>query len=284
MYDECLLFSARGAPCSYDVAMFGSKKRREKRAARERAAQLAQKPEEKPPQPLGNGAPAADSSTAVAPRTYDAKAAREMRRGLQKALKRPVILPDERRRDRAIRTLIEHRQVVIGLGALGVGIASVVTAGAASVGLAIGAACLPAANVPAFFGTGALDPNLTVTLESAAVALLLDMKDAGKQAHTIGAAIAKLSTGPNGRVTLSGEDIAAVTSAAQSVPGVRIEPVRAGVRMGFTVISAGLLLLALTLIPQDVHGLIIRAASAILVVGVLIACNAVANGNWLKGG
>ena len=264
--------------------MFGSKKRRKKREALERAAQLEQKPEEKPPQPLGNGAPAADSSTAVAPRsTYDAKAAREMRRGLQKALKRPVILPDERQRDRAIRKLIEHRQVVIGLGALGVGIASAVTAGAASVGLAIGAACLPAANVPAFFGTGALDPNLTVTLEWAAVVLLLDMKDAGKQAHAVGAAIAKLSTGPNGRVRLSGEDIAAVTSAAQPVPDVRIEPVRAGVLMGFTVISAGLLLLALTLIPQDVHGLIIRAASAILVVGVLIVGTALANGNWLKG-
>ena len=53
--------------------------------------------------------------------------------------------------------------------------------------------------------------------------------------------------------------------------------------MGFTVIGAGLLLLALTLIPQDVHGLMIRAASAILVVGVLIVGTAVANGNWLKG-
>jgi hypothetical protein len=264
--------------------MFGKKKKRREKEALERAAQLGKTPVQEPPQPVGNGGPASDNGAAVAPRpNYDAKAAREMRRELQKALKRPVILPDERRRDQAIRTVLEHRQVVIGLGVLGVGIASAVTAGAASVGLAIGAACLPAANFPAFFGTGALDLNLAVTLESAAVALLLDMKDAGKQAHAVGAAIAKSSTGPNGRVTLSGEDIAAVASAAQPVPGVRIEPVRVGVRMGFTVISAGLLLLALTLIPQDVHGLIIRAASAILVVGVLIACNAVANGSWLKG-
>lgn len=264
--------------------MFGRKKKRLEREARERAAQLAKTSEQEPPQPVADGGPAADHGAAVEPLpTYEAKAAREMRHELQKALKRPVTLPDERRRDRAIRTVIEHRQVIIGLGVLGVGIASVVTAGVASVGLAIGAACLPAANVPAFFGTGALDPTLTVTLEPTAVALLLDMQDAGKQAHAVGAAIAKLGTGANGRVTLSGKDIAAATAVAQPVPSVPTEPVRTGVRMGFTVISAGLLLLALTLIPQDIHELIVRAASAILVVGVLMVGTAVVNGNWLKG-
>jgi hypothetical protein len=49
------------------------------------------------------------------------------------------------------------------------------------------------------------------------------------------------------------------------------------------VIGSGLLLLALTLIPHDVHGLMVRAAIAILVVGVVIVGGAVANGRWLKG-
>jgi len=264
--------------------MFGSRKREERKALK-RAARSAQMAEGEPPQPSGNGGPTVGKDTALAPRsTYDAKVAGEMRRGLQKALKRPVILADERSSARVIRTAKEHRRIFIGLGVLGVGIASAVTAGAASAILVITAACLPAADFPTFFGTGALDPNLAVTLETAAVVQLLEMNDAGKRADAVRAAIdAKRGTGPDGRVTLSGEDIAAVTSAAQPVPGVRIEPVRSGVRMGFTVIGAGLLLLALTLIPQDVHGLVTRAASAILVVGVLIVGDAVVNGSWLKG-
>jgi hypothetical protein len=210
---------------------------------------------------------------------YNAKDARQMRSALQKALQRPVILPDERLFDQAKRALIEHRHVIIGLGVLGTGIASVATAGVAAAALAITAASLPALDFPAFFDTKALDPDLAVTLEPDAVAHLLEV-DVDERAEQVLAAInKKRGTGPDGRVTLSRADI---TWARQPVPGRRIELARAGVWMGGTVIAAGLLLLALTIIPEDIHGLMTRAASVILIVGALIVAAAVANGSWLK--
>lgn len=278
-HNECPHVSVRGARCSYDVAMpfampFVGKKARERRRQK-REAKRSLSSAEKSAQPA--------KSDGDAP--YDRKAAHKMRQGLQKALKRPVILPDERRRDLAIRTVKKNRRIILGLGALGVGIASVVTAGAAGVGLAIGAACIPALDPSTFFGTGGLDPNESVTLERGAVARLLEMKDAAKQLAAVQKAInAKPSTGPDRRVTLSDENIkAAVAPATQPEPSGRIEPVRAGAQLGFNVIGAGLLLLALILIPQDIHGLMTRAASAILVVGALIVGAAVVNGRWLKG-
>jgi hypothetical protein len=102
---------------------------------------------------------------------YNAKDARKMRSALQKALQRPVILPDERLFDQAKRKAMEHRHVIIGLAVLGTGIA---------------------------------------------------------------------------------------------------------------VIAGGIVLLALTLIPEDIHGLMTKAATVILIVGALIVAAAVANGSWLK--
>jgi hypothetical protein len=219
-------------------------------------------------------APAADDSA-----RYNAKDARKMRSALQKALQRPVILPDERRLDQAKRAVIEHRHVIIGLGVLGAGIASVATAGVAAAALAITAASLPALDFPAFFDTKALDPDLAVTLEPDAVAHLLEV-DVGERAEQVLAAIdRKRGSGPDGRVTLSRADI---TWARQPVPRHRVELVRAGVWMGGTVIAAGLLLLALTLIPEDIHGLMTKAASVILIVGALIVAAAIGNGSWLK--
>ena len=270
--------------------MFGRKRRKKKEAEQARPEHAAENQpqhaaEKRPLQPVRNGESAADASTAVAPRPgYDPKAAREMRSALQKALKRPVILPNERRFDQAKRTVMKHRRAVLGLAAVGTGIASVATAGAAAAILAICAASLPVLDFPTFFDTGVLDPNLSVTLESDAVALLLEMDNAGERAKTVQAAIdKKRSFGPDGRLRLSGEDIKAVNSPPQLAPGIHIPPVRVGVRMGFAVIGAGLLLLALTIIPQDIHMLMTRVASAILVVGALIVGAAAANGNWLKG-
>lgn len=210
---------------------------------------------------------------------YNAKDARKMRSALQKALQRPVILPDERWFDQAKRTAIEHRHVVIGLAVLGTGIASVATAGVAAAALAITAASLPALDFPAFFDTKALDQDLTVTLEPDAVAHLLGV-DVGDRAEQVLAAInRKRGNGPDGRVTLSRSDI---TWARETVLGRHVELVRAGVWMGGTVIAAGILLLALTLIPEDIHGLMTKAATVILIVGALIVAAAIANGSWLK--
>jgi hypothetical protein len=211
------------------------------------------------------------------------EAARELCRELQKVLKRPVILLEERPFDQAKRTVVDHRKVVIGLGVLGVGIASVATAGVASAILAISAASLPVVDFPTFFDLKVPDPNRAIILKPDAVAELLHTP-VEQRAEVVLAAVntinKKRGPGPDVRVTLSRADI---TSVKQTVPGSRIDLVRAGVQMGFTVIAAGLLLLALTLIPHDIHGLTTRAGSVMLIVGALIVGYAMASGSWLKG-
>jgi hypothetical protein len=253
-----------------------------KLAAQEPAAQGGQAPDGQSLQRTENDGPTVGGVTGVTPSsTYDVKDARDMRRGLQKALKRPVILPDERWFVRAKRQVVEHRGAIIGLGMAGVGVASVVTGGAVALGLGIGAACLPALNLPAFFDPLVFDPNLAVTLKADAVVSLLNI-DAGSRAEVLEAAIGKISnTGRDKRVTLSGDDIAAAVK--KPVPDVHTDPVRAGVGVGLTVMCAGVLLLALTLIPEGIHGLMTRAASVILIVGVLIVAAVVANSRWLAG-
>jgi hypothetical protein len=103
-------------------------------------------------------------------------------------------------------------------------------------------------------------------------------------------------------VTLTGDDIAAAISAARQLTlntvtaplgtaplgtaplgTAPLGTARIGVRLGIAVAGSGLLLLALTIIPQDLHTLMTRVASVILVVGVLIVGFALANSSWLKG-
>jgi hypothetical protein len=98
-------------------------------------------------------------------------------------------------------------------------------------------------------------------------------------------------------VTLTGDDIAAAISAARQLTlntvtaplgtaplgTAPLGTARIGVRLGIAVAGSGLLLLALTIIPQDIHTLMTRVASVILVVGVLIVGFALANSSWLKG-
>jgi hypothetical protein len=232
---------------------------------------------------LGASALATDHSATQVSRLYTSREARKLCRELEKALKRPVILLDERWFVQAKRTVVDHRKVVIGLGVLGVGIASVATAGVAAAILAITAASLPAVDFPTFFDIKVPDPNRGIILEPDAVAELLDTP-AEQRAEVVLAAVntinKKRGPGPDVRVTLSRADI---TSARQTVPGSRIELVRAGVRMGFTVVVAGLLLLTLSLIPHDIHRLMTRAAIVIVIVGVLLVGAAMADGSWSKG-
>jgi hypothetical protein len=219
-------------------------------------------------------------TTHVSPPYKPSKAARKMRHELQKALNRPVILPNERRFDQAKRTVVHRRKVIIGLGILGASIASVITGGVATPILAITAASLPIVDYPTFFDINVPDPNLAITLEQDAVAALLDITDVEQRVKAVQAAInKKRGTGADGRWTLSRADI---TPERLPVPGSRIDLVRAGVKMGLTVIAAGLLLLALTLIPHDIHGLTTRAASVMLIVGALIVGYAMADGGWPK--
>ena len=292
-----------------------------------------------------------------------------MRRRLQKALNRPVILPSDGKIDAALRAVRQNQAAGIVVAVLGTSIAAAVTGGLVLGPLAIAAACIPAVGIPAQLGFWKpLDKELTLTLEVDAVVLLLEV-DAARQLSAVQTAMAtKRGSNPDCGMTLTGTDIKAVFAPVQPepvqpepvqpepvqpepvqpepvqpepvqpepvqpepvqpepvqpepvqpepvqpepvqpepvqpepvepavpvpvasapvvpvvpvVPGGRVAPAGAGVRVGLTVVGSGLLLLSLTLIPEDIHTLLTRAASAILVVGALVVGAAVMNGDWL---
>jgi hypothetical protein len=289
-------------------------KERGEREADARAAAAAAPPIEPPATaseefsaPTANGGPVA---TASAPElAAEAETEIEMCQKLQEALGRPVILVKERRRDRAWHTAIKHQRVAYGLGMLGLVIATPLTHGTAPLILTAFSSSIPLLDFGTFFDKKKVSYNQGVILDQAAIDALLEIS-ARKRAGIAQAAInAKGSV--DGRVTLTGADIeeagrravaaeAAAEAAAAAIPPVEspapasVElsaptgnggpgPVQIGVRMGLAVIGSGLLLLALTIIPEDIHTLMTRVASLILVVGVLIIGGALANGSWLKG-
>jgi hypothetical protein len=229
-----------------------------------------------------------------------------MRRRLQKALNRPVILPSDGKIDAALRAVRQNQAAGIAVAVLGTSIAAVVTGGLVLGPLGIAAACIPAVGIPAQLGFWKpLDKELTLTLEVDAVVLLLEV-DAARQLSAVQTAMAtKRGSNPDYGMTLTGTDIKEVFApvvpepvapepvapavpvpvasapVVPVVPGGRVAPAGAGVRVGLTVVGSGLLLLSLTLIPEDIHTLLTRAASAILVVGALLVGAAVMNGDWL---
>ena len=278
------------------------KNHKAKKAQQKREAELAAKAKDElaakakavPSVAAGNGVKVTTTgndqpANAPAPAAgHDAKTERQMCQELQKALGRPVILVKEPWRGWVLHKAIEQRRAIGTMVVVGLGIASVATAGTVAAGLAIGVAVVPALDFPTFFDNKMLAYNSAVILEQAAItALLVDIKDdPGRRARMVQAAISTKDN-PDGRVTLTGDDIASAISAARQLTldtgTVPLGAVRVGVRLGIAVAGSGLLLLALTIIPEDIHTLMTRVASVILVVGVLIVGFALANSSWLKG-
>jgi hypothetical protein len=235
---------------------------------------------------------------------------------LQKALGRPVILVKERPRDRAWHTAIKHQRAASVLGLLGLGIATGLTHGTAPVILTAFSSSIPLLDFNTFFDKKKDAYNKAVILDQAAIDALLHISDPERAGIAQAAIDAKGSV--DGRVTLTGADIEAAkaaiaarqaeldtaakaaiaarqaeldTAAKAAIAARQAEldtaagpgPVQIGVRMGLAVVGSGLLLLALTIIPEDIHTPMTRVASLILVVGGLIIGGALANGSWLKG-
>jgi hypothetical protein len=220
---------------------------------------------------------------------------------LQKALGRPVKLVKERPRDRAWHTAIKHQRAASVLGLLGLGIATGLTHGTAPVILTAFSSSIPLLDFNTFFDKKKDAYNKAVILDQAAIDALLHISDPERAGIAQAAIDAKGSV--DGRVTLTGADIEAAkaaiaarqaeldTAAKAAIAARQAEldtaagpgPVQIGVRMGLAVVGSGLLLLALTIIPEDIHTPMTRVASLILVVGGLIIGGALANGSWLKG-
>jgi hypothetical protein len=203
----------------------------------------------------------------------------KLRNNLQKALKRPVILIADRKLDQAKRKMVEYSGPALAVGLVGVGITSVVVTGGLAVPFHVVAASFPLANFPALLAPKILDSR-RVILERDMIDKLIMMAP-GEQIREVQAAIGKSTNiGPDGSVTLRAADIPEASAERTTL---HFPSTSAGLLLGFTVITGGLLLLALTLISQDIHGLMIKAASAILVVGALIVGAAMANGKWPNG-
>lgn len=213
-----------------------------------------------------------------------------MRGQLQKALKRPVVLSRERRAQRVIRWGAKNRRTIFGLGLVGVTIASAATAGLTAAILGVAASTLPTVSLPAFIDPEILDSNPIILLDSA-IKALLDIDDLDERLKRVVTAIkAKRDIDPKDTVELTAEDInpptptAATESTALAALAAlaRVRALPFGVQLGLSVIGGGILLLALTLIPEDIHTLMTRVASAILVAGAVIVGVTVANGNWRR--
>jgi hypothetical protein len=261
------------------------------------------------PAPPAGEAPPVKSSAAVEPSPATGNAGPvaaepetgiEMCQKLQEELCRPLILVKESRRDRTWHTAIKHQRAAYGVGMLGLVIATALTHGTAVVILTACSSSIPVLDFETFFDKKKYAYNKAVILDQAAIDELLNIS-APDRADIAQAAIdAKGSV--DGRATLTGADIeaakAAITARRATLdanekaaiaamqatldtdagPG----PVQTGVRMGLAVVGSGFLLLALTIIPEDIHTLATSVASLILVVGVLIIGGALANGSWLK--
>jgi hypothetical protein len=207
------------------------------------------------------------------------KSEKKLRNDLQKALKRPVILIADGKFDPFKRKVVEYSGPILAVGLVGVGITSVVVTGGLAAPFHVVAASFPLANFPTLLAPKMLDPR-HVILEDGAIDELLKMAPE-KQIQKVQAAIGRSTRiGSDGSVTLSAKDI---TQASAERAVLRLPSTSTGVLLGFTVITGGLLLLALTLISQDIHGLMIKAASAILVVGALIVGAAMVSGKWPNG-
>jgi hypothetical protein len=271
-----------------------AKREQEKREADARAASAAAaRPVESPaaisvelPAPTGNGGPVA---AAPAPGlAAEAETEIAMCQKLQEALGRPVFLVKEPLKDRAWHTAIKHQRPAYGLGMLGLVIATALTHGTAPLVLTACSGSIPLLDFNTFFDKKKVAYDKGVILDQAAIDALLKIISASERAGIAQAAIdVKGSVG--GRVTLTGADIGEAVAAANAAKQAALDtdagpgPVQIGVRMGLAVFGSGLLLLALTIIPEDIHTLMTRVASLILVVGVLIIGGALANGGWLKG-
>jgi hypothetical protein len=277
-----------------------AKREREEREAAERGTAAEKAVSVERSAATGNGGPVVGDAPGR-DLAAEAETETEMRRKLQDALGRPIILIKEPLKDRAWHTAIKHERGAYGLGLLGLVVATALTHGTAAVVLTACSSSIPLLDFETFFDNKKVAYNKGVILDQGAIDALRKISESERAG--IAQAAIDMKGSVDGRVLLTGADIEeevrkieeearkieearkAAIAARQSAlstdagPG----PVQIGVRMGLAVAGSGLLLLALSIIPEDIQTLMTRVASLVLVVGVLIISGALANGSWLKG-
>jgi hypothetical protein len=193
----------------------------------------------------------------------------DLRRYLSKKLTRDVSTPGEGS-GRKIGRVATNPYLVLGAATVGVGIATVLTAG--TVHLVIGAV---GAGQLASNGSKAIDwwkskRQGTVYLDQSAVEYLLDRPDENRRLEIVDIALSGM---PAGEVHLKRQDL--ITAAAKLRSNRPVTRMRAMLgspymRGGLALLCAGLFLIAIVLIPEYIRDATLRAAAIISFAGVIL--------------
>jgi hypothetical protein len=219
-----------------------------------------------------------DGKTADKP--VDMVLVRALQKNLQKQLGREVSVPGEGRFRKAARVVATNPYLVLGAYTVGVGVAGVLTAGTAHLVLgAIGAGQLSSS------GSNVIDrwkskKQGTVYLDQSAVEYLLKMELPDSRVRVVQAA---LSATPPGDVSIIAQQL--TEAAAKLDADLRMGRTRLSRlvgtlrspygRAGLALLSAGLFLIAVTVIPEYIHDPSLRVAVAVSAIGGILISMAV---------
>jgi hypothetical protein len=227
------------------------------------------------PRPRSVDAPGTPSVEAGADEpTYDARA-QALRKNLQHELNREFSVPQEKRKTK-VRRAVSNPYLVLGAATVGVGVAGVLTAGTVHLVLgAVGASQLSA--------TGAKGVECwksraqgTVYLELDAVEYLVAKPTPQMRVKAVEEA---LSGRPRGDTHISRHDLIQV----EPRPGARerlgrvVRALHSSYgRAGLALLSAGLFLIAVTVIPEYIQSFSLRAAAVVSAIGAILIATAMA--------
>jgi hypothetical protein len=164
--------------------------------------------------------------------------------------------------------------LILGTATVGVGVAGVLTAGTAHVVLgAIGAGQLSSSGSKVI-GWWKSKKQGTVYLDTGAVSYLLSM-DPDRQVEVVQAV---LSASSNGDVYITAQQLSAASAKSDSAR--RLSRVVCALRSpygraGLALLSAGLFLIAVTVIPEYIHSPSLRVAVVVSAIGGILIATAV---------
>ena len=229
---------------------------------------LLQWRQEGAPQPTSNGQNAVGPQDTAGP---DKQKTNTLRRHLQEQLGREVSVPGEGRFRKVVRATNPY--LILGTATVGVGVAGVLTAGTAHVVLgAIGAGQLSSTGSKLIEWWKAKKQG-TVYLDTGAVSYLLS-KDPDRQVQAVQAV---LPSSP-GDVYITEQQLRAASAKPDSAR--RLSRLVCALRSlygraGLALLSAGVFLIAVTVIPEYIHNPSLRVAVVVSAIGGILIATAV---------
>jgi hypothetical protein len=242
--------------------------------------ELLARPAAAPPGPVVPAPRSGEAPTALAvaagadERSYEARA-QALRKELQQGLNREFSVPQERRITK-VRRAVSNPYLVLGAATVAVGVAGVLTAGTAHLVLgAVGASQLSATGAKGVEWWKSRAQG-TVYLEPDAVQYLLEKPTPQLRIEAVEAA---LSGRPRGDTRISKDDLVPAEPMPAAGGHVRrvIRALRSSYgRAGLALLSGGLFLIAVTVIPEYIQSFSLRAAAVVSAIGAIFIAMAVA--------